>query len=295
MTKIARFNVALQDGCKISIEWFQNDKRPLALFHANGFTSGTYRQLIDVLLQEYEIFAVDFRGQGNSERGSHEINPNFVQHSKDVINVVETLNIKGCNAFGHSMGATIILLAEQASPGLFESMFLYETVLSDKTWSSEDQKRNDLLVKSSLSRQRKFLSEEEAFRILASKKPFNSFNSQVLQDYIHYGFRHTGNNKEIELITSPESEAQIFTENKSDIPLIPEKIKCKVMVSIGDSTSYAHYAIRVRSFELVEKLPEGVMKVFCGLSHFGPFEDPYAIGESCIQFFRKQSIPRSRL
>jgi len=56
-----------------------------------------------------------------------------------------------------------------------------------------DHEVRDLLVKMAVSRRRTFPSEEAAFDCFASKVPFNSFETKALKDYIHFGFRLTGN------------------------------------------------------------------------------------------------------
>lgn len=61
--------------------------------------------------------------------------------------------------------------------------------------------------------------------------------------------------------TSPEIEAQTFKDVVSSPTLSPSGIKSNVMVAIGDAINDLHSEIRLRSFDLVEQLPKGILKV----------------------------------
>ena len=53
----------------------------------------------------------------------------------------------GCRAFGHSLGGGVLLKAEEATPGLFSSLTVYEPVLS----SVEAEKRGPLVIEESVA------------------------------------------------------------------------------------------------------------------------------------------------
>ena len=102
--------VDLPDGCRLAVHHFVRSGPVLLFLHANGFPSGTYRQLvhklqellcemlfgqIQIFLQEFEVFAVDLRGQGDSTRGSVKAKLGVEQHSADVLHLMSHFHLAG--------------------------------------------------------------------------------------------------------------------------------------------------------------------------------------------------------
>jgi len=72
------------------------------------------------------VFGVDLRGHGDSERGSTAFADAAVD---DVLAVVDQLGLQGACVFGHSIGGTLAVCAQQRRPGLWRALYLYEPVI----------------------------------------------------------------------------------------------------------------------------------------------------------------------
>ena len=135
---------------------------PIHLFHANGFPSETYRDLLNNLEGEV-VSPISILGIGISsvEEGYNDFVQEVIEHSSDT---------KGeAIAIGHSFGATISLLAEARQPGLFKTIILLDPPIFSRTKriiiSILRRLRLEYLVipaKKSMKRKESFTSREEA-------------------------------------------------------------------------------------------------------------------------------------
>lgn len=82
--------------------------KPLVLIHGGG-SSGFYdfEETIKRLEHDFQLIVIDLQNHGKSEH--RDIPETFEQDAKDVIAVLENLNIKKTSFFGFSNGATTVL------------------------------------------------------------------------------------------------------------------------------------------------------------------------------------------
>ncbi len=76
----------------------------------------------------FRCWGLDLRGHGRSDRPS---DGDFAWSgfATDVLTVVDHLGLVRPFGFGHSCGGAAVLLAEQARPGLFRSLYCFEPVV----------------------------------------------------------------------------------------------------------------------------------------------------------------------
>ncbi len=95
---------------------------PLVLIH--GFT-GHRDDFIEVapeLARRRRVIAPDLRGHGDSEAKSGPCGFSFEQNIKDLIELLDHLEIERCDLFGHSMGGMITLRFALAHPERIRSL-----------------------------------------------------------------------------------------------------------------------------------------------------------------------------
>ncbi|MEM9704950.1 MAG: alpha/beta hydrolase [Pseudomonadota bacterium] len=61
-----RFRVSLGDGDIAGWRWRNPGAAPLLFCHANGFCASTYKQVLQPLARQFDIYAIDLRGHGRT-------------------------------------------------------------------------------------------------------------------------------------------------------------------------------------------------------------------------------------
>ena len=116
------------DGVELAVYDFGGDGDDLLLVHATGFCAGVLLPLARALADRFRCHALDLRGHGRSGRPA---DGDFAWSgfATDVLTVVDRLGLDEPVGFGHSCGGASLLLAEQARPGTFRSLYLFEPVV----------------------------------------------------------------------------------------------------------------------------------------------------------------------
>ncbi|MCR4673953.1 MAG: alpha/beta hydrolase [Lachnospiraceae bacterium] len=100
----------------IYYEHLGEGQKPLILLHGNGEDHTVFEELIKEIEPDFDIYALDSRGQGLSATPKEY---HYKDMAEDVLNFISSLSLKSPAIFGFSDGGIISLLAEIASPGSF--------------------------------------------------------------------------------------------------------------------------------------------------------------------------------
>ena len=84
------------------------------------------RLQIELLIPHFNVYAFDLRGHGDSNVSSTSFADGSVA---DVLTMIDSLALKKACVFGHSIGGTIAMLAEQQRPGLWQAIYTFEPVV----------------------------------------------------------------------------------------------------------------------------------------------------------------------
>jgi pimeloyl-ACP methyl ester carboxylesterase len=109
----------------------------------------------------------------------------------------------------------------------------------------------------------------------------NAMTEASLRAYVDYGLRDRGDGV-FELKCAPEIEARVYSmgPNHGAWARLPE-IDVPTLVACGERSRDIGPPLAEK---LAERLPHGELRVFAGLGHFGPQEDPDAIVASMLEF-----------
>lgn len=111
------------NGAKIYYEEYGQGE-PLILLHGFGRTAADWNSCIPEFSKHYRVIAWDMRGHGRS------INPDtskvflHATAAKDLLGLMEKLNLNKVKAIGHSSGGIVLLQAASAQPEKFEAIVL---------------------------------------------------------------------------------------------------------------------------------------------------------------------------
>lgn len=243
------------------------DAPPLLLCHATGF-HGRVWQALAAELAEYRCLAPDFRGFGDSTEPDGELD--WHGFADDVLAVIDHYGLEHVPAVGHSKGGAALLLAEQRRPGTFHRLVCYEPIVFPPHPEAVAPGGGNPLAEITRRRRETFGSFEEAIERFGAKPPLGSLRADVLEDYVRYGFAPQPDGT-IRLKARREHEARTYETGQAHGGFARlAEVRCPVLVAYGnDGDGPAQIAPLV-----ADALPEGTLRHFPDLGHFGPLEDP---------------------
>jgi pimeloyl-ACP methyl ester carboxylesterase len=275
--------VPSSDGVVLQVHDLGGDGPPLLVAHATGFNAGAYRPMARRLADRFHVWAFDFRGHGESTRPT---DGDFAWSGMidDVLAVVDHLAAEGVAtgplpAFGHSMGGACLLGAEIRRPGTFASLSVFEPIVVPTEFAGFDAGGNPLAA-SARRRRATFPSKPEVLARYAGRPPLGVFRADALWHYVDAGFAATAPDAEepgVTLRCAPEDEAATFEGANKPTSDQLAAVTVPVTYCVGGRdvgpgpAQFAPFALRV--------LPDGRLREYPHLGHFGPFQDPDLVAD----------------
>ncbi|MDP8988287.1 MAG: alpha/beta hydrolase [Actinomycetota bacterium] len=264
------------DGVELAVHDLGGVGPPLLLAHPTGFHGRVFEPLAAALADRFRCWSYDARGHGDSGRPTR-TDYHWRDFGADVLAVVERLGLERPSAMGHSQGGTALLLAEQARPGTFAGLYLYEPVAFPPDTTAPSMDEHPLVV-GALRRRAHFESVAAAHDHLAPKPGLRNLHPAALRAYVEHGFGPAPGGG-VTLRCRREDEAQMYRQGRAhDAFSHLAEVSCPVTVARGAGDSAHH------SPELAERqvalLPAGRLEAFEGLGHLGPLEDPERVADS---------------
>ena len=265
-----------RDGTRIAMHRFGGEGPLLVVVHATGFHARCYLPLIPTLASRFTVVGVDLRGHGASLIDD---DAEFVwdDFADDLLAVVDRLGGGPVVAFGHSMGAATVLLAESKRPGTFSRAWLYEPII----FPSEIGPRNGFMADNARKRRYEFGSRAEALHRYAGRPPLNVWRADALAAYVEHGFVDTGQDT-VRLACRPVHEAMTFTGARIAVSAVADVtmplVIARGQIGVGANAAAEH------SDGTAAALAGATLKVYERIGHFGPFETPDVIAEDALAF-----------
>ena len=193
----------------------------------------------------------------------------------DVLATIDELGLDRPFGIGHSMGGASLVLAEQARPGTFRGLWIFEPIIFPPSLAGAGG--DNPLVAGARRRRADFDSAAAAYDNFASKPPFSVLDPQALAAYVEYGFEPLDDGS-VTLRCRPEVEAATYSMGpEHDAFAHLGDVECPVTVARGGDTGPGPAALVPA---IVDGLPRGRIEEHPALGHFGPLEDPRAIAGS---------------
>lgn len=268
------------DHVSVAIHEFGGSGRPLLLSHATGFHGYCYLPIADRLDDRFTSFALDYRGHG-STAADEDWDGDWTVYGDDAEAAARAIAPDGgLIGFGHSMGATGLLMAAARQPGLFDLIIGFEPIVYPTSFLEQRAETGPPpIVEGARRRRPSFGSFEQAIENYASKPPFDAVDAEVLRLYVAHGFRPAPEG--VRLKCSPEHEARTF-ENGAvhrTWDLLPEIETPVVVIGGGDAEGPAQM-----SAPIAEHLANATFVHRPDVTHFGPFVDPAGTAELIADF-----------
>jgi pimeloyl-ACP methyl ester carboxylesterase len=261
------------------IAWGDETRPPDIVFlHATGFNAMTYRSVLAPLGERYHVLALDARGHGRSELPPRRFGyTSWNTHRDDLIELIETHLGAAVTLAGHSMGATVCLLAAARRPGLARGLALIEPVVLPparyQTLSlpfAPFLMRYTLpLARSAAKRRTRFASREAAFKALKGRGIFKTIPDETLRAYLEDGLVEEDGG--VRLACSPTYEAATFAAQRQDPWSALTRAPRPIVVLCAQRHSTCPPAIAERIQDL---RPDARIATIGGATHALPMERP---------------------
>jgi pimeloyl-ACP methyl ester carboxylesterase len=201
----------------------------------------------------------------------------------DLCRLCKGLGITEPFLVGHSMGATVMTLAEATFGPVAKGMILIEPIfLPREIYSIGLTIDQHPLASRSIKRKNHWENVNEARTYLRSKALFKNWDEEMLDLYIKYGMV-TGETGGLSLACHPRREAALFmgSQKMDPWPLLPE-IACPVMVMEGELSENRHFIDLKKAASLI---PGGTYRLVEGTGHLVPMEKPDEVTRMMREFF----------
>ncbi len=258
----------------VSIEYLEypSDGPTIIMLHATGFLPWLWHPIARDLNSEYRVIAPYFCDHRHAEP---EEGLEWMLIADDLCAFCTELRIEKPVLVGHSMGATVMTLAEAMHGPFARKMVLVEPIfLPQDFYKIPITVERHPLASKSIKRKNFWKNRLEAREYLRSKKLFAKWTDEMLDLYIEYGMIE-GEGGGLTLACHPHREAALFMgSTKYDPwPLLP-KVHCPVLVLEGEESENRPFIDLKKAASL---FPAGSYRMIAGAGHLIPMEQPKEI------------------
>ncbi len=268
------------DGVRLNMRVIDGSGPDLLICHATGFHGAVYLPLASCLSKSFRVWVLDFRGHGSSELSPTD-DYRWRWMAEDVRACVETIGSdksRQLYGFGHSMGGSALLLAEERHPGAFAGLFLYEPVVWPEARLSSTG--GNALAASARRRREDFASRAAALARYAARPPLNVLRADALAAYVEHGFVDLPDGG-VRLACRARTEALTY-EGSSEMTI--ERLASVIVPTVVAAGSNKMHPDPAEFAPLVAAtLPAGRLLRYQSLGHFGPLEAPANVAADIIR------------
>lgn len=257
------------------LEWRAPNAEAMVFVHATGFNAETYRALLAPLALQFHVIACDLRGHGFSTLPTRPgLAEGWTIFRDDLVVLLAQLTDEPVIVAGHSLGATVGLMAAATAPSRVRALVLVEPVLAPPA-AIDDHKPSTGLALRAAQRRSTFPSREAALDSYRGRGIFASWPDSAIVDYLAGGLIEAGDGT-WRLACAPAWEAEIFHEAPGGIAQVARDIACPLTILHGSIASTA----TASELALIRRLkPDARVVTLEGGTHFLPIEQPGRVAE----------------
>ena len=196
-------------GLTLAVVDSGGDAKPLLFVHATGMCAGVWGAVVEPFISERRCLAFDQRGHGDSSKPTDPEAYAWGRLADDCLGLIGELGFDRVDAVGHSSGAAALVLAAALEPEpRFDKLVLIEPVISPQAEPCATPSSNPL-SEGAMRRREVFDSAQDVFDRLSSKPPYQSWDKDVLSDYVDFGFVERADGR-VELKCPRHLEAEMY-------------------------------------------------------------------------------------
>ncbi len=266
---------------------YPGDGPAVVLLHATGFNPWLWHPISRELnAGGFRVYAPYFCDHRPSD--PHRGGLAWPVLAADLYDLCQKLGLERPFMVGHSMGGTVITLANAEHPSLAAALVLIEPIyLPDFAYSAIRKVDDHPLASKSIKRRNFWQDHAEAEQYLLSRDMFKSWNREVLDLYLSHGMK-PGPDGGLVLACSPEREASQFmgSSHLNPWPLL-SRVPDPVLVLEGEKSENRLFIDLKKATSL---FPRGSYREFAGAGHLIPQENPAGTAAILREFFSNLAL-----
>jgi pimeloyl-ACP methyl ester carboxylesterase len=274
-----RLTLPIKGGDIAGLAFGPEGSPDIVFIHATGFNARTYRTLLSPLGDRFRVWAIDARGHGLTTLPAGTFGySSWQRHRDDLIAVLERHVTQPVTLAGHSMGATVSLLAAARRPDLVAGLALIDPVIMPASQYAVAELPLGTLImrhtfpiaRSAAKRRWQFPDKESAVRAFTGRGVFKSFPQEVIADYVGDGLVPDERGG-FRLACRPKYEAATFSAQRHNPWSAMPRVSCPLVLLRADVGSTTPPAAMHRIAALK---PDARVATVEGASHMLPMERP---------------------
>ena len=269
------------DGVTVAVHDLGGRGEPLVIAHATGFCGRAYEPLAAALVTRFHVWALDFRGHGETATPSIEA-LDWRRITDDLgacVDAVTGGDAAPIPVFGHSMGGACALLLEKRRPGTFRWIYAYEPIVMPPV--PVRPPGENPLAEGAARRRATFGSRAEVMERYASRPPLSTFRADALLAYVTHGFRDEPDGS-VTLRCAPVHEAAVFAGSGAITLEDLVAVHVPVTIATGAVPAGGEFSPAMLGQAQADSLLFGRLEVFDHLGHLGPMQDPPSVAASIL-------------
>lgn len=253
----------------ISYLCYEGEGPPLVFLHATGFLPWLWHPLARELADSCRIFApylCDHR-EADPEKGGF----NWLTLAEDLALFCRNLNLEAPFLVGHSMGATIAMMANALGLLPAAGMVLIEPILLPAEFYKQHiSVEQHPLASRAIRRTNFWRNRDEAETYLHSRPLFADWDQEMVALYLRHGM--SWDKEGLRLTCSPRREAALFMGGMRYDPWpLLAKVSCPVLIMEGERSDNREFIDLGRVGSLI---PDCTRHRVAGAGHLIPMEQP---------------------
>jgi pimeloyl-ACP methyl ester carboxylesterase len=261
---------------------YEGEGPPLILLHATGFQPWLWHPLARELALDYRILAPYFCDHRRIDPEDGGLSWQVL--AEDITRLCKALDLERPFLAGHSMGATVLMIANALFGLPASGLILIEPILlPPEFYRTRIRVEDHPLAAKAIKRTNSWRDREEAMSYLRSRPLFRGWDEEMLEIYIRQGMADDGSGG-LQLACSPRQEAALFMGGMryDPWPLLSD-VSCPVCILEGEKSDNRGFVDLDRIQSLIPNCRRSVVK---DAGHLIPMERPREVTRLIGEFFR---------
>ncbi len=262
---------------------YEGEGPTVMMLHATGFLPWLWHPIARKLSGEYRIVAPYFCDHRHAEPEDGGLS--WMILAEDLCRFCEAMRIEHPLLVGHSMGATVMTIANAVHGAPAERMVIIEPIfLPEDFYRMKIAVEQHPLASKSIKRRNHWENHDDAKAYLRSRALFKNWDEEMLDLYLRHGMVDAGG-AGLTLACSPRREASLFMGGMQydPWPLLP-KITCPVLVVEGEESENRQFIDLKKAVSL---MPRGEYVSVPDAGHLIPMEKPLETAGMIGTFFSR--------
>ena len=269
------------DGLSINVVDYGGAGPTLLLSHCTGTFARIWDPVVARLDGRFHVYAVDSRGQGDSEQPQDFNAYPWINSGRDLLAVIDALALgPGIFAAGHSAGGAHVGYAELIRPGAFARVMLIDAIIGPAELFAGENR----LAEISRRRRNTFESLGVARERLGGKPPMGHWVPEALEAYLANAFRVQDDGQLVLKCPGPVEAWMYEHGGACDLFERLSDLTAPTLVIAGGDSYVA--ALAEMQFH---RLPDAKHIALENVGHFIPQEDPDATARLIMEWFKPAS------